>query len=416
MNQSNPAAARRRFQLVPGDGEGEQLDRFLAGADPLLIASLQQEERDLRRRRLGWSLAVLLGLATVGLATALPFLWRSGLLRPSGELAGRVSPDTEKARLLIGQGSQLISEDRYGEALASFSLAARLAPGLPDAWIALGNCQMRNYQSDLAERAFLQALALEPASTGALRSLGNLYLRRGEERKAEDTWRRGGPDQQRGELDQQLARLYLLQGRFREAEVRLEPLLDGSPQDELLDRMTQAARSRRLDSGLRSFLEPEPAGLSSWADLGWRLFMEERYDEASAAFARALAEVPYDVNALSGLGWSLLSMHRVGEAKLYFERALRLDNDHARSLNGLAHCLKSEGRIAEAIAVWQGMARLYPGVNYGTPGLAWTYYELRDYRQAALHFARLVKRYPHDSRVVDALNVAVENLGPARPH
>lgn len=405
MNRSHATPAKRRFHLVQGSGspqrrEAEQLDRFLAGPDPVLIASLQQEERNLRRRRLLWGLAALLALTA-----SVPALWLAPFLRSPGVFAGRVSPDPEEAWRRIGEARQQLAENRFNAALENATAATRIAPGLADAWVALGDCQMKNYQSALSEEAFSRALALEPRSPGALLGLGTLYLRRGEERRAEELWKRGG-------LDRKLAGLYLLQGRFGEAASRLKPLLAESPEDDLLYRMAAAASARRLDPGLRSLLEPEPTGRSSWADLGWRLSRQERYEEAAGAFVEAVAHVPNDVNALSGLGWSLLSLNRAEEAKTYFERALRLDHDHALSLNGLAHCLKSEGRTGEAIAVWQGMARLYPGVNYGTPGLAWTYYELRDYRQAAVYFARLVKRYPYDSQVIDALNVAVENLGP----
>ncbi|HKI02612.1 MAG TPA: tetratricopeptide repeat protein [Thermoanaerobaculia bacterium] len=420
MKPGHPTSERRRpFHIVRGGGryaarEAEQLDRFLCDPDPLLVASLRKDENGLRRKKLGWGLALLLGLAAV-----LPSLWLSDLLR-AAELESRISsvdpdrqkasPDRQKALLLIEQGRELMAKDRYNEALASFTLATRLTPDSADAWTELAGCQLKNYQSELAEKAFGRALALEPESTAALQGLGNLYLRRGEQHKAEAAWLRGG-------LSQQLARLYLLQGRFHEAESRLAPLLGGdAPGNDLLDRMAQAAKSHRLDSGLRSLLEPEPTGLSSWADLGWRLSKRERYEEAASAFGKALARVPHDVNALSGMGGALLALDRTQEAKAYFERALRLDNDHVHSLNGLASCLKNEGRIGEALTVWRDMSQRYPGVNYGTPGLAWTYYELGDYNEAAIYFAQLVRRYPYDSRVIDALNVAVENISSPRSY
>lgn len=413
MNRGNPKPARRPFQLIrgggrPEGGEAEQLDRFLIETDPILIASLQKEEHSLRRRKLGRSVAVFLVFA--------PALWLASLLSPTAarmasiaSVASNVASNNDKAHLLIEQGKELVSKDRYNEALDDFTLATRLAPDLAEAWTALANCQLNNYQSELTEEAYQRALALEPGNQEALQGLGALYLRRGEQRKAEEVWLRGG-------LDRQLARLYLLQGRFGEAEARLAPSLARADGDELLYRMAQAARSRHLDAGLRSLLEPEPTGMSSWADFGWRLEKQERYGEAAAAFHQALAEVPADVNALSGMGGVLLALDRTQEARTYFERALRLDHDHVRSLNGLAGCLKSEGRVGEAIAVWQGMSRRYPGVNYGTPGLAWTYFELGDYGQAAVLLARLVRQHPYDSRVADALNVAVENIRPARSY
>jgi len=392
----------KRFQIFQGDGprsavEAERLDRFLAGADPLVLAP-PPEERPLPRRRLVWGFALLLGLATVA-----PFLWR-----PISRLAGEASPaslNRERARLLVAQGRQLIAEDREDEALDDFSLAVRIAPDLADAWSALAACQLRNYQSSLAEQAYQRALALEPRNRQALSGLGNLYLRQGDQRRAEEVWRLAG-------LDQQLARLYLLQGKFPAAELHLARLLKAGSEDEIVARMALAVRSRRLDPGLRSLLEPEPTGLSTWAELGWRLSKQKRYGDASVAFGRALDEIPHDVNALSGMGWSLLELNRPSEAKAYFQRALRLHEDHLRSLNGFALSLKREGRTGEAIAVWQETSRRYPGVGINTaiPGLAWTYYEIRDYRQAAVYFAQIVKEHPYDSRVVDALNVAVQNI------
>lgn len=398
--------ARPRFRVVQGGGEADRLDHFLH-TDPVLLISLQKEERILRRARLRRAaLAGALGLAAVA-ATA--FLWAAGGLAPRGGTASARS-NAEKAVVLVEEGWELAAQDRDDEALALFSLATRLAPDLSDAWEGIGICQTSRYQSEPAERAFRRALALDPRNVSAIDGLGNLYLRRGDHRRAEETWARGG-------RDRQLARLYLLQGRFPRAEARLAPLLAGPrpPEDDILYRMARAARSRRLDPGLRSLLEPEPAGRSPWADLGWRLAMEKRYAEAAHAFGKALAEVPSDVNALGGMGWALLDMGRSAEARGYFERALWLDHDHVLSLNGLGHCLKTEGRVGEAIAVWQGMSDRYPGVNAGTPGLAWAYYEIKDYGQAAVQLSRLLRRYPNDSRLAEALNVAVENIASAPP-
>ena len=404
MDRSN---ARRRFKVVAGGGEIEQLDRFLTGTDPVLIASLQTEEQGLRRRK--WRRTLLATAA--GLAVALPLvLWASGV-RPLGGFAGTAAPDTEKALLLAEEGWKLFSQDRQDEALASFSLATRLAPRLSDAWAGLGACYTDRYQSNLAEQAYRRALDLDPRNESAIDALGNLYLRRGDEQKAEATWMRGG-------RERQLARLYLLQGKFPQAEARLASLLGGPqpPEDELFYRMAQAARSQRLDAGLRSLLEPEPTGRTPWADLGWRLATEKHYSQASVAFGKALTEVPSDVNALGGMGWALLDMGRPREAQVYFQRALGLDDDHVLSLNGLAHCLKHEGKVGAAIAVWTDMSQTYPGVNIGTPGLAWAYYETQNYAQAAVYFARLIRRYPYDSQLADALNVAVENIAGPRTH
>ena len=176
MNRGNPVPARRPFQLVRGGGaqaggEAEQLDRFLIETDPILIASLRQEERSLRRRKMVWSLALFLGIA----AAALPTLWLAGLpgaMDRRADRVARVASDTDKARLLIEQGKELLARDRYNEALDDFTLAASLAPGLVDAWTALANCQLENYQSELTETAYRRALALEPGNRGGPQGAG----------------------------------------------------------------------------------------------------------------------------------------------------------------------------------------------------------------------------------------------------
>lgn len=400
-------AKHKGFRLISGSAtrtlwEADRLDNFLVDTDSFLIASLRKEEGQRQRKKLAWGLAGLLALAVVtsslGVASS-----RFGLEKPAAGSPAELS----QVRLLIDEGLRLTSEGEYTEAMDRFRLALELAPNSADAWAEVGNCHLHNFQTFSAEEAFQRALALAPDHPRALYGLGTLYVRRGEAQKAEKVFLRIGESLQ-------LARLYLLHGRFEEAAVRLEKLVEESPGDQLLHRMAHAAEARQLPPSLRSMLEPSPTGRSRWADLGWRLHMEKRYEQAANAFAKAVALYPDDVNALSGMGLALLDMKRAREGRSYFERALAIDRDHLVSLNGLANCLKVEGRTEEAIAVWQTVSDLYPGVSDGTKGLAWTYYERGDYSQAAVYFAQLATKYPNDAQAIAALNVAVEKMVPRR--
>src|SRR3954449_1898763 len=337
MNRSDRPVTNRRFQLFRGNGEAERLDRFLTAADPLSVAAPRPETRQGRRVMGGLGFVLFLGAAAL-----IPILWQSWSL---ADRPGEPGPHQKQARRLVDQGQRLLKEDRKDAALHAFSLAAQLAPGDAEAWSALASCQLRAYQSVQAERGYQRALSLEPDNQRALLGLGTLYLRQGKERKAEQAWQRGG-------ADDQLARLYLLQGKLAQAEAPLARLLANGDHRDFVRRMAQAVRSRHLDPALRSFLEPEPAGLSAWSESGWRLYREKRYEEAASSFQKALAGAPRDVNALSGMGSVLLKQGRPAEGRSYFEQALSLRGDHLRSLNGRGSCLQSEGRISEAIAVW----------------------------------------------------------------
>jgi tetratricopeptide (TPR) repeat protein len=399
MNRSNRSVTRRRFQLFRGNGEAERLDRFLAAADPLTVAAPRPETRKARSDRRIWSFVLLLAAACL-----IPVLRRSWP-SPAAEPGGEPLLYQRQIDLLVDRGKDLASQDHKDEALDVLGLAVALAPDDAAAWTALADCQSSNYQSLQAQRSYQRALSLEPESAVALNGLGNLYLRLGDDWRAEQAWRRGG-------LDRQLARLYLLQGKLSQADTHLARLLASGDHSDIVIRMAQAVRARRLDPALRSYLEPEPAGLSAWAESGWRLYHQKRYDEAADSFRRALARAPHDVNALSGMGSVFLELGRPETAQPYFEHALSLRGDHLTSLNGRASCLRREGKTNEAIAVWRKVVALYPGVSEASRGLAFTYLNLRDYRQAALYLVPLAKRYPHNPQVLQALDVAVRRMGP----
>jgi cytochrome c-type biogenesis protein CcmH/NrfG len=394
MNRSNQSDTKRRFQLFRGNGEAERLDRFLAAADPLAMAAPKPERRQPRWGSRIWSFALFLGVASLA-----PLLWLSW---PS--LEDEPGPYQRQVRRLVERGKDFLAEDRNDRALSALSFTVQLAPDNVDAWTVLAVCQMRTYQSVPAERAYQRALSLNPDNVGALRGLGNLYLRQGDERKAEQAWLRGSDDQN-------LARLYLLQGKFSQAEAPLVRLRESGDHSDVVLRMARAVQARRLEPTLRSFLKPEPVGLSAWSESGWRLYHEERYEEAASSFEEALKRFPHDVNALSGMGSVLLVQGRPEEGRSYFEQALSLRWDHIKSLNGRASCLQSEGKTAEAIAVWEKVAELYPGISDASRGLAFAYLNLQDYRRAASYLVPLARKYPHNTRVLQALGTAMSKVG-----
>jgi Flp pilus assembly protein TadD len=399
MNRNHDSVERApRFQLLRGNGEAERLDRFLAAADPLQIAPSGGKERAGRLGRRTWRLRAVLSL--LGLVSALSL---SHPVVPV-ETAAKTLSRQKQARLLVRRGVELLAEDRSSEAIDDLKLAVQLAPDDAAAWVALADIQLHVYQSTQAERGYQRALSLDPANPRALRGLGTLYMRQGKDRRAEQMWTRGG-------IDQQLARLYLLEGLYQQALLHLTRLPRSGAGDPLIPRMEQAARVRRLDPALRSNLEPEPAGLSAWAESGWRLYQQRQYERAAFSFGKALDAYPRDVNALSGMGSALLALGRPTEARAHFEQALSLDGDNLRSLNGRAACLRSEGKPLEAIAAWRQVTELYPGVNDAIRGLALTYFSLQSYRQAEVYLAPLARKYPHDIRLLGALGVTLRKLG-----
>lgn len=398
-----------RFEITrPGSqgkgsksSEESRLDGLLSRPDPLLTASLQEQEGDLRRRRWLWRVPVFLFLVLALAFTS--STWDSPALFGAEDPASSES-DRADALVFMEQAQRLARENQWDKAHTFYRWAVKLAPDLPDAWVGLATERYNRYQIEEAERAVRRCLSLDPGNRTALRLLGRIQLGRGETRKAEELWAA------KPGLERNLAELYLLEGRFDEANRLLAPLLRASPENEELRSLTAAASSRSLDPTLRARIQPHPTSRSRWTALGWQQHSAQHYGEAVSAFERALAEDPRDATALNGMGHTLLELRRAHEARVYFERSLEVFPANPVALNGLGSALKSQGKVDEAIEVWEEMSRLYPGPHRGTKGLAWTYYERGDYRRAARYLAMLVKRYPNDEEIVRALNISVQRI------
>jgi tetratricopeptide (TPR) repeat protein len=402
---------RKRFKLLGRSfrwrsRDTEDLQKFVLESDPSLAASLQQDER--RRRQLH-----LRTLATGVLAiVALLLLW--GFLRgPAGNLpspqraasSGAVPTQAEigSAEELSELGWKQFRLMQMDKARASFEASLELNPNRASAWLGLGWIRWEKGEPG-AEQAFRRALELEPYDPLARYSLGNLHFDKGDFERAEPLLRGVGGYQEK------LAALYLLEGRFDDAAQVLDKAQGKVARQQLVQEMKRAAAAHQLDEGLRRRIQPTRVDEAlPTADQGWRLFEQGRLEEAAAAFERALRENPRDQMGLRGLGWVSLKLGQPAKAEATFRQILKLWPDEVTSLNGLARSLKGQGRVDEAIAVWERMCRVYPHLAHdGTRGLAWTYYERGDYRQAALYLARLLKDNPDDKKAAEALEVALQ--------
>lgn len=402
----------KRFRLLGGSfpwrsRDTEELQRFLLESDPSLAASLRQEERQRRRRRLLWLAGVLAVLAVQGLV-----LWAI-FKRPA---EGPASPEraassgSAPTQAEIGSAAELSELGwkqfrlmQMDKARASFEVALELNPRRASAWTGLGWIRWEKGEPG-AEQAFQRALELEPYDPLARYSLGNLYFETGDFERAEPLLQGVGGYQEK------LAALYLLQGRFDDAAQVLDKARGKLSRQQLVQEMKRAAASRHLAPELQRRIQPTRIDQNlPAADRGWRLFEQGKLEEAVAAFETALRENPKDQMGLRGLGWATLKLGQPAKAEATFRQVLKLWPDESSALNGLAQSLKEQGRVDEAISVWERICRVYPHLAHGgTRGLAWTYYERGDYRQAALHLAKLLKNNPDDKQAAEALEIALQ--------
>jgi tetratricopeptide (TPR) repeat protein len=177
-----------------------------------------------------------------------------------------------------------------------------------------------------------------------------------------------------------LAKVYLLTGKFDQAEKYARKILADGETDPLAQEMLKAAQAKKLPAELREQIEPNP----TQAEVGraWGLMNQGRHAEAKAILTALLAKNPKDDNALNGMGWCLLLEGDLDGAKPNFERALAAAPNAAGAMNGLARVLYAKGDTEGAIKIWKEMVAKIPGVHAGTVGLVDAYLEKGDYEKA----------------------------------
>lgn len=118
--------------------------------------------------------------------------------------------------------------------------------------------------------------------------------------------------------------------------------------------------------GLEARLRDNPADLEGWLLLGRAYKSMQRFDDAKATLAKALALAPDNPDAMVEYAESIALAapdHRIaGQARTLLDRALSVNPANQRGLWMLGIAEVQEGRHAEAVAAWERLlAQLPPG-------------------------------------------------------
>lgn len=323
--------------------------------------------------------------------------------------------DQVKAAELVQRGWKLWEQQSWNDSEIAFAEAARLDPARADAWNGLGWARFNAGKQDEAVEAFTKCVQLEPANPAALNGLGQAAFMNREYDRAEQFFLKA-PAASAAWYG--LARLYLLQGRFGDAEKYAKKVLGQQPSDRLAQQILAAAKAKKLDNGLKQLLEPPATpkpgvpgqldAFSSETQQGWALLQQGKMEEAIGKFRLALQRNPDELAAHNGLGFALINRGDAAEAQKHFEFFLKCEPNAAGPLNGLARCQMAEGNLDDAIATWEKMDKL-PGldsVHAGTFGLAEAYLAKKDYAKATVQLEKLVQDDPDNAELKQKLTEA----------
>ena len=165
--------------------------------------------------------------------------------------------------------------------------------------------------------------------------------------------------------------------------------------------------------------EDRPGEMQPLFQLGNLLRMEKRFEEAAAAYERA-------VERLGEVGpgyWALLyyrgiAYERMGEwekAEADFLRTLELQPEQPQVMNYLAYSwVEQHVRLAEALAMLKRAVELRPTDGYIVDSLGWALYRLEDYQGAVEQLERAVELSPAEPVINDHLGDAYWQVGRKR--
>ncbi len=153
------------------------------------------------------------------------------------------------------EGWRLWQSGRNAEAAALFENAIRLAPDDANSWNGLGWARLNSGQIAEAEKAFQKTIALDPNTAGALNGMGQIFFA-GRDYQNAETWLLKAAAQKASAAWYGLARVYLLQGKYADAEKWAQMVVDSGQGDAVATKMVEAAKAQRLSEGLRATIEP----------------------------------------------------------------------------------------------------------------------------------------------------------------
>lgn len=347
---SLPIVARLVRNLLPDQSAGPEELQELS----VLIARLEQPDAEAYRAFAAFARGEA-AFARDQHAQAAEWFSRALAAQPEANqlhyrlaLAHRQSGDLDRARFhLENRGDREVSFP--DPVVADLRSQARGA----GAQLMLGRIALSTDDLDEAERRFRAALEIDPTSSAALQSIGNLHRRRGELDRALEAYERAltsTPDDVR-------LRLFVARLLLRRAQGVASSSPDPDPAAGVSDR--QRALVHLEEAAL---LAPDQIAIQvEWAEA---LQADARHDDADRAYAQALARAPseFDLHYLRAQNASRHIAHLGTRDQLTAAQLERIGNRGREALSAFRAGLEASGKtLATSVEVELGLLELRLG-------------------------------------------------------
>jgi protein O-GlcNAc transferase len=255
---------------------------------------------------------------------------------------------------LTDEGSRHHQAGRLAEAERAYRQALAIDPRHADALHLLGVLANGVGRHEVAVELIGQAVALQGNVYFFHSSLGNALKNLGRIDDAAKHYDRAlalNPDST--EALNNLGNIYMEQGRYEDALIRYRRTIALNPgHPETHNNIgTVLRRLGKLDEARTAYdqaLALRPDYAEAHLNIGCLLRDQGNFSDAVSWFERSAALNPNYVDAWVQLGHSLLKLGRLDEAVKYFRHALTLKPDSAEALINLGYVLVEQGKLRDA--------------------------------------------------------------------
>jgi tetratricopeptide (TPR) repeat protein len=331
------------------------------------------------------------------------------------------------ARLVGDQQANRIDDKMLKKAIEQYEKVTAKDPKDADSWLMLGRLYQVAQDSVSAEKAYKQALALDPDNEFALSRMALLYSDLGDSNAALEIWRKLADKDPRPQHLRALAEAYEQTHDYKAAAQTLRRALEAAPRDpELKDKLAEdLLLTNDTDEALKIYNELAAADPKN-ARLQLRISQvhRARHDlvAARAALERARAidpeslDIRYDeVGLLQDEGKTpeaVAKLRGVLDATAKETYAPNEQATRARLLEQLGILYRSSEQFPEAVDAFRKMAAVNPDSGASSSGqIIETWRQAKDFTKAKQEADAAYKKYPNNRMVVMVRASLLADLG-----
>jgi protein O-GlcNAc transferase len=302
----------------------------------------------------------------------------------------------------------------HAEAARYLDRVVQRRPQFAEAHGNLGMVLMELGRADQALAAYTTALRLNPGLSVVWYNLGNLWRDRGDFAQAKSCYESSLAQHATAEAWRNYADLLVRAGQLAAASEAYRHATDHSPNDaELWNLYGSVLHTlRRHEDAIRCHyraIQIAPEFAEAHNNLGNALKDYRRPAEAVACYRQALALVPTLVPAWNNLGNACLDLGRADDAIAAFRQALELAPEFADAHLNLGNVMKLRGHLAEATYCFNRALALKPGFVQAHNNLGVVLAEQGQHADAVAHLEQALALDPNFAEAHNNLGNVFKN-------